>query len=531
MSEVIVQNQNPQVVQIRNLPGPQGPPGAADDGDVAAAVTSGPLTTAALNSTYGAVVVAREFGATGDAVTDDTVALQAAIDAGYTRNVPVFIPAGAYKLTDVLLVRSGQTVYGVKGATQLVQTTAGKACMASHNWVAGNAGPSGHMTLRDLWFIGEGTGAASHGLIARDYLSNFENLIFSSCGGNGLHLTYLDSAGAAYGGSSMVDNRFMDLDARDCKGWGLFLGELDNNKFTDAYLDRVYVSAGTGAPGAIYAGSNGGWQWGKIHTYGQAVPVGMEIYNLNNTSFAQLYIEGGDTNNLRLNRIQRNVTIGSMSARGPAVAGGRALELSKSSLVTDCSVLIGSLNVMQDNAFAYTAVRLDTSTIRVQVSAIGVDGANSALITKVGGTAAASVLIPGDVSVTTPVRTAGETLSVKGVPLALTNRAVWAGSGVKNVALTIPDLRTNSVLHGTLSVVGVRNYNGSHNQKWRADLVLTSKASGDPWYVYTTPILAAAGFTTSPTVTIDKATKTLTVSFEPSDVDAYGAVSYQLEWA
>jgi len=52
VSEVIVQNQNPQVVQIRNLPGPQGPPGAADDGDVAAAVTSGPLTTAALNSTY-----------------------------------------------------------------------------------------------------------------------------------------------------------------------------------------------------------------------------------------------------------------------------------------------------------------------------------------------------------------------------------------------------------------------------------------------------------------------------------------------
>ena len=492
------------------------------------------LSATALNATIlarSAAVSGSEFGVTYDGITDDTAAAQAAIDAGYQRKKPVYFGAGKMRLTNHLLVRSGQTVEGVKGATQFEQTTPGKACMASHNWVAGNAGPSGHMTLRNLWFIGEGTDPGSHGLIARDYLSNFENLIFTSCGGNGFHLTYLNSTGAAYGGSSMVDNRFMDIDARACKGWGLFLGELDNNKFTDAYIDRVYVDAGAGAPGAIYAGSNGGWQWGKVHTYGQAVPVGIDLYNLNNTSFAQLYVEGGNDTNLRLSRIQRNVTIGSMSARGPAIAGGKAVQLSKSSLVTDCSVLIGSLNVMQDNDFAYTAVQLDTSTIRVQVGSIGVDGAFPSRITKVGGSAASSVVVPGDISVSTPVRSSGETLTVKGVPLALAGRAAWAGSGVKTAVLPLPDLRTNSVIHGTIAVVGVRNYNGSHNTKWRADLVVTSKASADPWFVYKTDIGTSAGFTTAPTLTIDKATKTLTVSFEPTDTDAYGSVSYQLEWA
>lgn len=493
------------------------------------------LSEAALNATIGVRQVAvsgSEHGVTYDGVTDDTAAAQEAIDAGYTRGLPVYFGNGTMLLTNHLLVRSGQTVEGIKGATQLKQTTPGKACMASHNWVAGNAGLSGHMTLRNLWFIGEATDPNSHGLIARDYLSNFENLIFSSCGGNGLHQTYLNSTGAAYGGSSMVDNRFMDLDARDCKGWGLFLGELDNNKFTDAYIDRVYVSAGAGAPGAIYAGSNGGWQWGKIHTYGQAVPVGIDIYNLNNTSFAQLYVEGGDDTNLRLNRIQRNVTIGSMSARGPAVAGGKALQLSKSSLVTDASVIIGSLNVMQDNDFPYTGVRLDTSTIKTQIGQIGTDGAFSTRITKLGGSAASSILYSADTSTNTKVRqtTAGNTLTVKDVPLALSGRTGWAGGGAKAITVPLPDLGTNQVVHGSLAVASIRNYNGSLATQWRADLILTSKAASDPWYVYVTNILAPTGFVTAPTVTIDKATKLLTVSFEATATDSYGTVGMTLEY-
>lgn len=491
------------------------------------------LSATALSATIlarSAVVSGSEFGVTYDGVTDDTAAAQAAINAGHDRKKPVRFGAGTVLLTDHLLVRSGQTIEGVKGSTQFKQTTPGKACMASHNWVAGNPGPSGHMTLRDLWFIGEGTNAASHGLIARDYLSNFENLIFSSCGGNGLHQTYLNSTGAAYGGSSMVDNRFMDLDARDCKGWGLFFGELDNNKFTDAYIDRVYVSAGAGAPGAIYAGSNGGWQWGKVHTYGQATAVGIDLYNLNNTSFAQLYIEGGNDANLRLSRVQRNVTIGSMSARGPAVAGGKAVQLSKSSLVTEASVLIGSLNVMQDNDFAYTAVHLDTSAIKTQIGQIGTDGAFPARITKIGGTAAASVVMPGDISVTGPVRSSGETLTVKAVPLALSNRTAWSGGGSKSVAIPLPDLRGFAVAHGTLSVASVRNYNGTVAARWRADLIVTAKSSTDPWAVYVADVITPSGFTVAPTVTIDKATKTLTVEFEPTAIDSYGAASYVLEW-
>jgi len=53
-------------------------------------------------------VSVKDFGAKGDGVTDDTAAIQAAIDAAYTRyNKTVFVPNGIYKLTGRLTITQG----------------------------------------------------------------------------------------------------------------------------------------------------------------------------------------------------------------------------------------------------------------------------------------------------------------------------------------------------------------------------------------------------------------------------------------
>ena len=59
------------------------------------------------------VVSVKDFGAVGDGVIDDTVAIQAAIDAANaSRTAFVFLPPGRYKTTATINLKHGVTLYG-----------------------------------------------------------------------------------------------------------------------------------------------------------------------------------------------------------------------------------------------------------------------------------------------------------------------------------------------------------------------------------------------------------------------------------
>ena len=109
--------------------GPQGLPGVtAIEGDEAVAAyistTGQSATRDALMTTLttggtrpvgkGEIVLnARDMGALGDGIADDTAALQAALDASAGRDV--FIPHGRYRITSTLQVPSGGVVRGENG--------------------------------------------------------------------------------------------------------------------------------------------------------------------------------------------------------------------------------------------------------------------------------------------------------------------------------------------------------------------------------------------------------------------------------
>ncbi len=68
------------------------------------------------------VVSAKDFGAVGDDTTDDTAALQAAIDAVAAKSTDgaVYLPAGKYKITSGLSVPYGVSIFGEGGAASVL---------------------------------------------------------------------------------------------------------------------------------------------------------------------------------------------------------------------------------------------------------------------------------------------------------------------------------------------------------------------------------------------------------------------------
>lgn len=70
------------------------------------------LTKATFSMIEGASLNVLDYGATGDGVTDDTAAIQAAINDGVTQNKAVYIPNGTYIITSTLNLPNNITLYG-----------------------------------------------------------------------------------------------------------------------------------------------------------------------------------------------------------------------------------------------------------------------------------------------------------------------------------------------------------------------------------------------------------------------------------
>lgn len=79
----------------------------------------------------------KDFGAVGDGVTDDTSAVQAAIDAA-SGGLPLYIDPGTYRLTDSVLISSNTTITG-----------AGDQSVLAFTWHDQTEGPGFHLGNRN----------------------------------------------------------------------------------------------------------------------------------------------------------------------------------------------------------------------------------------------------------------------------------------------------------------------------------------------------------------------------------------------
>ena len=99
-------------------------------------------------------VSVKDFGAVGDGVTDDTAAIQAALDA----SASVYFPEGVYALSDQIELNSGQKLHGDGYESVLLSTGTNKNIVYGDN--------VSHIEIASLFFQGNatGTGTAGHGI-------------------------------------------------------------------------------------------------------------------------------------------------------------------------------------------------------------------------------------------------------------------------------------------------------------------------------------------------------------------------------
>jgi hypothetical protein len=161
-----------------------------------------PAGTGAVQTTVQAklreTVSVKDFGAVGDGATDDTAAIQDAIDASYS----VYIPSGTYKVTSTIYLRRGLHLYGadmydciIDGSAMVTPIFATE--LNRYGIGAANQGLR-DATIEQFKLVGN-TASATNDLIRLEYgfhRTTISRVWFFSCGGDAL---YID-ANTGYGG-------------------------------------------------------------------------------------------------------------------------------------------------------------------------------------------------------------------------------------------------------------------------------------------------------------------------------------------
>jgi hypothetical protein len=124
--------------------------GAISAGNISSstAIATGSTTARTLANRFADVVNVKDFGAVGDGVTDDTAAIQAAIDSLGTIGGIVQVPSGTYKVSSALNISSYINLKGSGAVSSTLLTNSSTNNVIYINGVSNSPG----CTIEDLFF-------------------------------------------------------------------------------------------------------------------------------------------------------------------------------------------------------------------------------------------------------------------------------------------------------------------------------------------------------------------------------------------
>ena len=269
----------------------------------ASAVTYTPAGTGAVDTTVQAklreTISVKDFGAVGDGVTDDTTAIQAALDYAGSLSIPdssfpgygyvvkgggtVYLPAGQYLTSSVLTVPQNVSFEGAGKYSTVIRPTGNEAVIRNDGFPTGTGTYDvAGMAFRNFSILGDRTKAAQIGLaFLRLTSATIENVSISRCGyvgvamyqcgvnqvnnleciSNGDHGLYIASGFDTWGGSAnnlpSNANVFTFYRGLQNEGAGIYFANGTNgNIFVGANCEYNHYSAGNNVGYNVHVATN-----------------------------------------------------------------------------------------------------------------------------------------------------------------------------------------------------------------------------------------------------------------------------------
>lgn len=446
------------------------------------------------------------FGAKGDGITDDTRAIQTAIDFVKEKG-SIYFPEGKYRVTDTILLYSNSHYFteGL-GKVRIIQTTVDKPILASKNYFSRyGMGPTGRMHVEGFTLVGNKDNRNNHGLLVRDYYSKVIEIETIDTGGDGIRFHHKNDINQDVG-HSLVENIIKNCEVRNSTGYCYRIGDEDNNRFTDGFFIDCLAVSSDNTPAHVLIGTASGWKIDGIHTYGPAPSSSVLLINTFHTKIINVYIESFKNIGLAAHKIQYGVQINAVSIRCmDAVEDGQAISLSRSQAVSgvEASVAISNVYISQNNNIKIYGVYSYHGDFDVNVSTISFAGLKKDRIIKYQSFDLLQFKRIEDAVITEQLRETPNkvTLKYNGIGLAQYGQKNVSGNGNQAISIPVSKMKSYQKISGTLSILANKYDAGGKQAEFIAQVMISAKDNlRDQWSVIVSQMVAPTGFKEAPQI-------------------------------